>query len=116
MSGLQKWRKDGKHLPGFMRDFHDQKDLFKTIHNQYELYEKQGHRNSPSWVDAQIYVIDSFLWFMAGHGYTLQRCRANQEFLDLHNTMAYWKKKHDEAFAAMLTQRASSQGEISDER
>jgi hypothetical protein len=102
MSALRQWRIDGNHLPHFMRDFHDAKDLFKTIHDQYKLYDANDGRSSPSWIDAQIYVMDSFLWFMAAHGYTLQRCRAKQEFVDIYGTLAYWRNKRDDAGSAML--------------
>lgn len=65
---LREWFGNQLYLPDFMRDFHDQKDLFKYLQ----------HRNPNqkiSWVDAQIYVIDIFLRTMAKHGYTLQRTR-----------------------------------------
>ncbi|HBE9089627.1 TPA: hypothetical protein KNG84_001649, partial [Serratia fonticola] len=29
---LAKWLKSGEYLPAFMRDFHDQKDIFKAMH------------------------------------------------------------------------------------
>lgn len=85
-TGLQQltaWRKAGKHLPRFMRDFHDQKALFKTVH---ALTGDPDPANPlpVTWVNAQIYVIDYFLWCMARHGYTLQKSRANMPFEDIH--------------------------------
>lgn len=62
----------GKHMPEFMRDFHDQKDLFKTI----DAWAKQGADYYVDWVRAQIYTCDIFLRYMALRGYTLQRDRS----------------------------------------
>lgn len=79
---LQKWLNSGKFLPEFMRDFHDQKEIFKGIHLIYDDKTKQ----MPSWVSAHQYVIDWFLWFMASRGYTLQKARKKGiEFLDFPN-------------------------------
>lgn len=95
------WAKSGKYLPEFMRDFHDQKDLFKTIQRLYA--ENDTLKNMPgSWVDHHVYTIDYFLWFMAQHGYTLQRNRSAVEFYNIHDTikvhMDDYRKK---AFAAL---------------
>ena len=79
---IRQWRDEGKHLPAFMRDFHDQKDLFKAIHRRY--VERPDGAN---WVQAHTYTIDFFLWFMAQHGYTLQRSRVRLPFDDLHATV-----------------------------
>lgn len=70
-----------KHLPIFMRDFHDQKDLFKAISMTYP-------EHPVSWVDGHCYTIDRFLPFMAKHGYTLQRTRAKMRFADIRTTVA----------------------------
>jgi hypothetical protein len=99
MSSLDQWLKSGKYLPRFMRDFHDQKDLFKTIH---ELVSRHDGTKEISWIDAHIYTIDVFLWFMARRGYTLQRSQAKQEFLDIHRTIADQTKRRDDAASAAL--------------
>ena len=36
IQALNAWMKSGEYLPAFMRDFHDQKDIFKAV---YELVE-----------------------------------------------------------------------------
>jgi hypothetical protein len=108
MSELREWRKRGDHLPPFMRDFHDQKDLFKAIHDLYKLDDVKDHRDPISFVTAMIYTMDSFLWFMAGHGYTLQRCRAKQPFMNVHETVTAAREARDKAFAAMLNQHIES--------
>lgn len=81
------WLKSLKYLPEPLRDFHDQKDVFKAMH---DIINVQGHEyaRSVDWVTGQCYVIDIFLWFMARRGYTLQRSRANVPFRDLHEDVA----------------------------
>lgn len=80
MIDLQTWLKSGKYLPEFMRDFHDQKDVFKSIH---KLYGDLDVPDPPSWVDGHMYTIDRFLWYMASRGYTLQKSRKHIEFKEL---------------------------------
>ena len=96
---LHRWMESLAYLPEFMRDFHDQKDLFKTID---ELVNKNEGTRRVNWVDAQIYTIDVFLWFMARRGYTLQRSRAKQSFLDIHQTIADATEQRRERSAALL--------------
>jgi len=85
-----------------MRDFHDQKDVFKSIHSQYRLDEPKDHRDPINWVQAHIYTVDQFLWFMAEHGYTLQRSRKQVSFCDITATLAHHEKLRMESFKAML--------------
>lgn len=73
MSNLVSWLRSGEYLPARMRDFHDQKNLFKSMH--YLQQDSQGAENNPTWVQGHIYIIDFFLWFMASRGYTLQKTR-----------------------------------------
>lgn len=96
------WRKDGEHLPPFMRDFHDQKNLFKTIHEQAVF-----DVNAPSWINAHIYTVDAFLWFMARHGYTLQRSRTRLPFSDINTTLSEAEQARRTREAAMLKQLVS---------
>lgn len=85
------WREEGKHLPHFMRDFHNQKDLFKAM----TVYFDNSDECPVNWRDGHVYTIDWFLWFMATHGYTLQKNRSAVEFLDYDTTikrcMEEWK-------------------------
>ena len=78
------WLKKGRHLPRFLRDFHDQKDVFKSIDRRWGR--EEGHY-AVNWMAAQCYVIDRFLKFMALHGYTLQRTRADVGTWDLTQTL-----------------------------
>jgi hypothetical protein len=79
---MEKWLRSGRYLPDPLRDFHDQKDVFKAIH---ELINVEGHAYAKpvDWVTGQCYVIDIFLWFMARRGYTLQRTRRKDAYSDL---------------------------------
>lgn len=87
MGDMQKWLDSGKYLPKFMRDFHDQKDVFKA------MYFKQDCDSSDiNWVHGQIYVIDYFLWFIAKRGYTLQKSRKNLDFQDIQQDIEDFKK------------------------
>ena len=83
---LDEWMTAGKYLPEPLRDFHDQKEVFKAMHDTQKpaspLDAIAGHY-SLDFVTGQCYVIDRFLWFMARRGYTLQRSRANIPFRDL---------------------------------
>ena len=76
MTDLYAWLESGKYLPQVMRDFHDQKDIFKSI--QY-VYKGSGSLTE-NWVDEHKYTVDCFLWYMASRGYTLQKSRTNVEF------------------------------------
>jgi len=63
-------------LPEILRDFHDQKDIFKGMHREYEGSESL----SIPWITGHIYTIDCFLWFMASRGYPLQKTRKKLKF------------------------------------
>ena len=97
--GIREWLKSGAYLPEFLRDFHAQKDVFKFVHGR--LADESKDR-MPTWIAAHIYTIDAFLWIMAAHGWTLQRCRAKQDFADLHEAMASRRAEEDAAFKAFL--------------
>lgn len=97
MSKLDDWLKSGEYLPGVLRDFHDQKDVFKAMHETIDI-ESHDYAKDVSWVAGQCYVIDIFLWWMARRGYTLQRSRAKQEFVSLSETL---RKAEDRRMAAL---------------
>lgn len=68
----REWMKEVEHLPDFLRDFHNQKDFFKTID---ETFKKCPELESHTWVSNHIYTLDYFLWFCGIHGYTMQKSR-----------------------------------------
>ncbi len=93
---FEEWRRSGAYLPEPIRDFHDQKDLFKAMD---EVRERSIAKNGGaymrylSWSDAHVYTVDIFLWVMAGHGYTLQRSRRRFAFGDLYEFMGEAKRR-----------------------
>lgn len=95
------WRKSGKYLPRFLRDFHDQKDTFKAIHDTVNV---MGHEyvKDISWVAGQCYVIDIFLWFMARHGYVLRRAHRKLPFDDIEITTHEAKERFTRAMGQAM--------------
>jgi hypothetical protein len=98
---LDRWLKEGRYLPRFMRDFHDQKDVFKAIHETIRV-ENHDYAKDINWFAGQCYVIDIFLWWMARRGYTLQPSRANQEFIDIHETIRLQNEHRNAAAISAL--------------
>lgn len=97
MSKLAEWLENGEYLPGFMRDFHDQKDVFKAMHNIIENADNNGNER-----DGHIYVIDTFLWYMARCGYTLQKSRKQVDFKDIDADIQRTKEEMREAWKKMI--------------
>jgi hypothetical protein len=86
---LQEFLRNGDHLPEFIKDFHDQKDLFKAIYEQWQ--EENDVLKNISWVDAHVFSIDVFLWWMGLHGYKLQKVRKQGlEFYDPQETIQHF--------------------------
>lgn len=99
------WMTSGTYLPPRLRDFHDQKDVFKAIH-QLITVDKHEYAKDVSWVVGQCYVIDIFLWFMAKRGYTLQKSRMPFEFRDLDGDVELAREERTKAYAGILTPSA----------
>lgn len=112
---FDRWRRAGEYLPEFMRDFHDQKDLFKALQDVVDRANaKNGsHRSlNASWTEYHIYTVDIFLWVLAAHGYTLQRSRRRFGFRDIYDFAGQARADALEAMASILTSR-SADGEAS---
>lgn len=101
-AGTDEWFKSGGYLPAPLRDFHDQKDVFKAMHATVRERPDNILRR-PSWIDGHVYVIDVFLWFMAKHGWTLQRTRGDGEFLPLSETIKGWRQREADALVSTLS-------------
>ncbi len=100
---------DGNYLPEIIRDFHDQKRLFKRIDEivQQRKEKKNGVEiGLINWIDAHVYVIDFFLWYMARRGYTLQKSRKHCQFIDLDQDLREFDRRESEAFGKFLEQEA----------
>jgi len=93
-----------KYLPDFIKDFHDQKNLFKFIHSTIKVEDddKDHILKQISYVEAQIYTIDYFLFIMFKYGYSLQKSRAKVSFFDIDYQMKKWKEKNNDNFLNML--------------
>lgn len=98
MSKLAKWLESGEYLPEFMRDFHGQKDVFKAMHNTITNANENGNPR-----DGHIYVVDTFLWYMARCGYTLQKSRKQVEFKDMDDDIERMKREFSEKFRDILS-------------
>lgn len=114
MSSPIDYTQDKHYLPDFMKDFHDQKDLFKAIHELYK--DNESLKKMPqSWVDNHIFVVDYFLWFMGQHGYKLQRVRKKGvEFYNLQATIDQMKGRLVQRFAEILKSHESKPNENND--
>ena len=97
-----KWREEQKHLPEFMRDFHNCKELFKAV-DQLITCDEESPAAKVSWLQGHCYTIDVFLWFMARYGYTLQRNRTKLAFEDLEETLKALQLERNKGFAEMLS-------------
>jgi len=102
MDELTAWMKSGDYLPEPLRDFHDQKDVFKLIHEVTDT-SKNDIAAKVDWVAAQVYVIDVFLWFMARRGYTLQRSRKRLLFRELDADVRAANERRDQHVSALLS-------------
>ena len=91
-----------KHLPEFMRDFHDQKELFKVIQSVMEEKNPQTCE-AVNWMWGQCYCCDVFLKFMAMHGYELRK--DGREAFDLTVTMEEWRKQEAVVFKKWMNEQ-----------
>jgi hypothetical protein len=106
---LRKFLSETEHLPACLKDFHDQKRLFKRVDEMVQAdIEQNGFEaklafEGYNWRLAHIFTIDKFLWFMAAHGYTLQKSRKKGvKFCDLEREMAAFEERQNKAFAEFL--------------
>ncbi|EOI6427167.1 hypothetical protein ACMU9U_004100 [Yersinia enterocolitica] len=103
MSELRNWLESGDYLPNEFRDFHDQKDLFKAMHWIIENANENGNAR-----DGHVYVVDTFLWYMASRGYTLQRSRKKINFKEISDDVIRFKS----AEIKMLEEILSMESEV----
>ncbi len=117
---IDDWMRMGKYLPRFMRDFHDQKRLFRAIGElvsdtqQKDIGTVRSIVTSllPHWSDAHIYVVDFFLWYMAKRGYTLQRSRQRLPFLDLDEDLKEFDKRQLERMKVLLAEHRAESARV----
>lgn len=106
---LQQDMNDQENLPDFMKDFHDQKDVFKTIFEPYKNCKYNSELLSEiGWINAHRYTIDVFLWWMGLHGYKLQKSRKKDiEFANPSETIEYYRKIRNERMSQELNNAIS---------
>jgi len=93
----------GENLPDWMQDFHDQKDLFKAIYDLWKGSDNAKVLDNITWVDAHVYTIDVFLWWMGLHGYKLQKSRKKGvDFYDPIQTIEDFKKARNAEIAKIF--------------
>lgn len=107
---LDAWRKEGKHLPEFLRDFHDQKDFFKFLHETLTVDENPLTKDI-NWMQGHAYLIDCVLWKLARHGYTIQKSRAKQNFEDIDEAISANNKSRNQMFTNVLLQQFKKPGD-----
>ena len=100
---LKEYLDSGKYLPEFIEDFHDQKTLFKRL-DKIVGSRSDAYTKDINWTAAQVYTVDIFLWFMAKHGYTLQRSRKQVPFHNIHKDLNAFESAQSELKADMLKQ------------
>ncbi len=112
---LELWRKEGKHLPAFLKDFHDQKDFFKFLH-EFNNPQNIDELKDIDWVKGHIYALDIFLWTLARYGWTLQKNSSKQNFEDLDVMISEFNKNRDKMFADILNTQINKKDENENNR
>lgn len=100
---LREYLESNKHLPPEMRDFHDAKDLFKTIGDR-DTSPHEGIEDIVNWRQGMVYTIDHFLWYMAIHGYELRKVKGKIPRKDLAEALEEGREERTEAFRAYRQQ------------
>lgn len=110
MEKLQQYLDSGEYLPDFLEDFHDQKTLFKRL-DRIVKARNDSYTKDVNWVSGQVYTIDIFLWFMAKHGYTLQKSRKKVLFHDIHEELEEYENESREIRAKIMKEMLSNTSE-----
>lgn len=114
---MGEWLKTGLYLPRVIRDFHDQKDVFKWIWRRIEARKgvdpsAASYLAGMTWTGAQVFVVDHFLWWMAMHGYTLQPTRnGRDDYASWDASIRAMKDEDAAAFRKMLDDDAAARAE-----
>ncbi len=100
---IKEWRESGDYLPDFLRDFHDQKDFFKAMH---DIIDVEGHvyAKEVSGIAGHCYVVDIFLWFLSRFGYKIQKSKADVDFEDLEKAITACRENRLKKFESLLNQ------------
>lgn len=100
MDPLSKWLVSGEYLPEFMRDFHDQKDVFKAMHNTIKTQTKIATRV----MVISMWLIPSFgIWLAADT--RCKKSRKNITFKDMQADIDRFKREMTDDFSKMLSDK-----------
>ena len=103
MKSINDWIESEQHLPTWLRDFHDQKDVFKACERLMGRPNSVSGNDGISWADGHIFTIDRFLRFMALHGYALKKVRKDTPRIE--DTVDECSKARSAEFLALLDKR-----------
>jgi len=100
---IQSYIRDERHIPDFIKDFHDAKDFFKLLYEWQCGGEKIRELECHTWVSQHIYTMDIFLRFCALFGYRLEKIRSpKMDVCDLSKSIADYNDRISRNFAAAL--------------
>lgn len=112
---LEEFMSENNYLPPFMQDLHDIKNIFKAIEDSIITNRRKSDNplfsNSEgniTWCQGLIYTTEIFLYFMAHHGYTLQKSKRNLPFYELEDTINEWKKINEEKYLSSINEQINS--------
>lgn len=93
MKNYHQMRNNMEYLPSYLRDFHHQKDFFKTLFYLYCDEQKKLGKAVPShlnWQNFHVFSIDFLLHLLVPYGYLLCKSRKHLNFLnydDINNAL-----------------------------
>lgn len=102
---IEYYKKELKYLPDYLRDFHNQKDLFKMIHGWYnQNYKETELLKKISFREGQIFIIDFVLWCLVRYGYKIQYNNMDKsKFNNYSEQLNNWQKVKNETEISALT-------------
>lgn len=97
-----------RHLPEVLKDFHDQKDVMKSMYEFFGQTETNKMRCNST--DLHIDIVDHFLQFMFIHGYKLQRTRVqcDNDYCDIGETIEARRNKEAELLKSFLKKKVQA--------
>lgn len=97
---------ENKHLPEILKDFHDQKDVIKSMYSFFDRSETNKMKCNST--DLHIDIVDHFLEFMFIHGYKLQKTRVkcDNDYCNIWETIEDRKKQEAEILKKFISSKA----------
>jgi hypothetical protein len=89
---LKNFLDEGLYLPAPIRDDEERMTLINRIKSMIPPEDAELIDLTPN--DIHRLIVNKFLWFMAAHGYTLQKTRMKAPFYDLDMTMREFLAAH----------------------